>query len=977
MVLVIFVLPFISAGQTLIPDYSRSNYMEYFGEKPIPLVKALSFLEEIYQVNFIYESNLLTGRKSQPFTNISRNFHTDLQNAIGDNPIQYIKVGTKTFVLFLKKAVLSKNREIKGRITDKEGAAIPAAEIFIEGTPWGAAANENGIYSIKNVPEGKYTLAVKSMGYRTEYMDVIIEANDQLTQNFTLDIDVLNMNEIVTIASRNPMTKIESSVAITTANSSQISERTWRSTADLLKVIPGFYVESSGGEGGNNLFPRGIPQDGSYRYVAMYEDGLPLYEEPELAFANIDILMRLDETISTMEGVRGGTGSIYASNAPGGLINFVSKTGGNELEGLIKFSVANYGLYRLDGNFGGPIGQNWKFNIGGFLRSDQGIRSPEFSANKGGQLKANITRFFNNGFIRLYGKYLNDRNIFYLPVPLQNPEDPQAIPGFNANYGTLTSIHANNMSFPTPDGRHIKRKISDGINPKMLSLSSELSFELGNGWIINNMTRLMKTDIEFNAIFSLDNPFPATVFADSVKGLYTIPGFERWEYRYSDTGEPIPAISKLNGNGLVARNGWWAITKPLKNIINHLQIKKKARNHSISLSGYFSYFSASDFWYWQNVLTEVKDAPRLLDLVALDASGNVISSVTKNGIEQFGTIYVNADNEALVTAVSLVDEWQTTDKLRLDLGVRLEQNNFKGSVENTRSDFTIEDGNSLAERNVKFGDGTFRNYAYNFKEWALSLGANYSFNRRLAIYSRGSRGFRTPDFDQWMFSADKGNSQYVQQLEAGIKLSADNIALFGTVFFSHINNIPFTDEVIKNGQICKRNLFAQSTTIGTELEAIWSLTKNLQLNLIGTLQNPRLCKLHTATIDPTSGEKMVVNLNGKSVRRIPKIIINFRPSYAFSRFKVYGDWQYIGNRYVDDANTAKLPSYSIFNVGMSCKMFKNGIVLSGNVANLTNTIGLTEGNPRIEQEFANRQDRVFMARPVLGRSFILNATYLF
>ena len=396
--IIIGLLPFFIQGQSLSPDFNKNRYAKFLN-RTIELNEALVLLGEIYDVNFIYEHDLIANKTCRPFLNISGNFYTDLQHALANHAIQYIKAGKKTIVLIPKEKAKAARRLIRGQVVDSDGNGIEGAEVFVEGTSWGTTTGKNGYYTIPKVPEGKYSLTVRFVGYRTQYEEVEVYAGDTITRNFTMDLDVLNMDEVVTIASRNRRKKIESSVAITTAKSEQIAERAPLSTADLLKVIPGFYVESSGGEGGNNLFPRGIPQDGGYRYIAMYEDGLPVYEAPELAFANIDILMRLDESISKMEGMRGGTGSIYASNAPGGIINFISKTGGDKLAGLVKLSIADYGHYRFDYNYGGPLGANWRFNAGGFFRYNDGVRSPKFVANRGGQIKANVTRLFKK---RLY-----------------------------------------------------------------------------------------------------------------------------------------------------------------------------------------------------------------------------------------------------------------------------------------------------------------------------------------------------------------------------------------------------------------------------------------------------------------------------------------------------------------------------------------------------------------------------------------------
>jgi outer membrane receptor protein involved in Fe transport len=138
-------------------------------------------------------------------------------------------------------------------------------------------------------------------------------------------------------------------------------------------------------------------------------------------FMNADNLFRPDENIDEMEVVRGGSSALYGSNTPGAIANFINKTGGPELHGTFKVSAATKGLARYDFNTNGPLGDDWRFNIGGFYRYDRGVRDPDFPGIGGGQLKANITRLLPNGYLRLTGKYINDQNQFIFDLPFQNP----------------------------------------------------------------------------------------------------------------------------------------------------------------------------------------------------------------------------------------------------------------------------------------------------------------------------------------------------------------------------------------------------------------------------------------------------------------------------------------------------------------------------------------------------------------------------
>jgi iron complex outermembrane receptor protein len=262
-------------------------------------------------------------------------------------------------------------------------------------------------------------------------MPVVLDA--QLTE------DVLNLQDIVVTGTVNPRRKIASSVAISTFSSNRIAQLAPASTADLLQRVPGFVVETSGGEVGNNLFARGIPSAGAYEYVQIQEDGMPVFEDGALQFANADNWLRIDESIHRMEALRGGSGSIFASNAPGGIINFISKTGTNDFAGTAKLTTGTFGLLRTDLNVGGAlVPDKLFFNVGGFYRTDKGVRDPGFKANDGGQIKGNLRYNLNRGYVKFFFKKLNDKNLFLLPIPLTDKDDPKGVPGFDPHYGTLT-----------------------------------------------------------------------------------------------------------------------------------------------------------------------------------------------------------------------------------------------------------------------------------------------------------------------------------------------------------------------------------------------------------------------------------------------------------------------------------------------------------------------------------------------------------
>jgi outer membrane cobalamin receptor len=94
---------------------------------------------------------------------------------------------------------------------------------------------------------------------------VTVPAAGTVTADFTLEVDALNLEALVVTGTATETRKVEATYSVTNLSDIQITEKAPQSTAELLEVVPGFYVESSGGQGGNNVWARGIPQDGGFR----------------------------------------------------------------------------------------------------------------------------------------------------------------------------------------------------------------------------------------------------------------------------------------------------------------------------------------------------------------------------------------------------------------------------------------------------------------------------------------------------------------------------------------------------------------------------------------------------------------------------------------------------------------------------------------------------------------------------------------
>lgn len=838
---------------------------------------------------------------------------------------------------------------ISGVIFDDSGVTVPGVNISLEGTNKNTSTGPNGEYSFSDIAAGTYTINASSVGFKILKKALTLAEGQNLTENLTLEVESQSLDEIVVTGSSTPRSKLESSVAITTMNAKSIEERAPISTAALLQTIPGFVVEASGGEIGNNLFARGIPSAGAYEYVQIQEDGLPVFEDGALQFANVDNFYRLDETVSKMEAVRGGSASIFASNAPGGIINFISKTGQNDFQGRAKFSTSDYGLFRTDVNLSGALVEDKLFfNIGGFYRTDDGVRDTGFTANKGGQIKMNLTYKFDDGdYLRVYYKKLDDRNTFYLPIPLQNKNGKiEGVAGFDPNYGTLTSAIFRNLNVPQFGGGFFKTDIEDGVHPVVDAIGAEFKKKVSEKVTVKNAFRSTNIDLNYNAIFPNGGPWTQDSYATDIQELT---GASDLTYSYVDNGQT------LDPNALIMRADLWYIHKKMQNFANNLSFNFDLNKVKLTAGYYYSNWKSNQYWNWNSFLVNMSDNPRLLN-VTNNATG---VEHTYNGIERITWLERDAQTKGVLNDFYLDAEINATEKLTFNAGLRYDVNRYSGYRDHANfgsQNLGILNNNTADDEVTTITGKPYTYWKYNAEELSTTLAANYKFTDHMAAYARYSNGFRSPIEESFYDNAtdlSKLENVYVRQIELGYKFSNSFFLLNANLFHMNLENVPFTD-ILSDGT--SEGAFADIKNIGLELESNVKFgIARLNINL--TYQQPEYDNYVSS-----NGE---FNYDGNQARRIPKFFCQIRPEVDITKnIAFYGQFSYFDKKYTNQDNQQVLPAFKEVGAGLSYKI--NNLRFAVDGSNLFNEIGLTEGDPR---QIASASSNIIMARPILGRAF--------
>ena len=892
------------------------------------------------------------------------------------------------FCFHIQLAVKAQNfNEIKGQVNDESGQPVPYASVLARNQGTGTTASTQtdslGIFTYHNLPAGgPYSFVVSHVGFQTQTIagyDIKADANISLLIKLRAVENGLNEVVVTGRAGALNRTKLNTSYSVTSIGYNALSLQSPTSVTETLKSVPGFWVEATGGEASGNVRARGVPVDG-FGSIQLLEDGVPVQHDPALGYLNGDQAFRFDETIQSIEVVRGGPSSVFYSNAPAGAVNYIPRAVGDKTEGIFKLTVGDNNLNRADFWLGAPLSDGWKLAAGGFYRTGTGVRNPGYTGNHGGQIRATLGKSWEKSSFSIDFKKLNDDVVFYTdyPVTYNSKGDIVAVHGFDGNYGALAGAETQRMNMVQGDSSLYRYDNTVGTAVNRSQVTVKFQTELSDGWILKNSLRYNNTKTQRNGLFALNVLTADSFYRAQSSLLAQAPGATQLGFQYVTTGTAFNSASQ-NGNGLVIQGGLRGITMPMTEVTNDLHLSHifytGSSKHDFNFGYYYAHFDQNFSRYSSKVYLDVENNSRLLNIVALDGTGNVVRNFSDNGVSQYGYEWADANGEQTTNALYVSDEWQITPALRIDGGVRWEYTTTDGVVEQSK---TVNLG-TYASSQIMTGNGVWKGYNHHFDYTTWTLGADYQLSANMGLFGRYTSAARIPGFGTYYTNVSSTAVTQTMQLgEVGFKYARRLFSIYGTGFYTRYNNVGFTNTVSTLNGFTQVNAFANTNTFGLELEGSIYPVKWFDVSATATLQHGEYQGL---VAEAVSGGTLTqkYNYNGNKLIRVPQVSVRAVPGFNLfrNRIRLQSPIEYEGKRYTDVANSQVLPAYTKVDIDAQVNVTKE-ISVFGVVDNLTNSLGLTEGNPRQgEIQSAAAGQFIFLARPLLGRSFKVSLRYKF
>ncbi|MCZ6671330.1 MAG: TonB-dependent receptor, partial [Verrucomicrobia bacterium] len=282
--------------------------------------------------------------------------------------------------------------KISGKVVDAEtGEGLPGANVVVVGTMSGAATDLNGRFVILNLAPGSYALKASMMGFRAQTVQNVSVNVDLTTKvSFSLSTQILEMGEEVVVTASRPMITKDMTATQATVGAGEIAALPVEEFSDVVQLQAGVVQGRDGG-----LHIRGGRSD----EISYMVDGVALSD-----VYSGEIAVEVENSSVQELQVISGTFNAEYGRAMSGVVNIVTKVGGDKISGSVTAYSGDY-VSSDDDIFTHiddvePVGvKNLQFNLQGPL---------PFTSNK--------LKFF------LTGRYLDDEGYIF-GTRFFNPSD--------------------------------------------------------------------------------------------------------------------------------------------------------------------------------------------------------------------------------------------------------------------------------------------------------------------------------------------------------------------------------------------------------------------------------------------------------------------------------------------------------------------------------------------------------------------------
>ena len=277
-----------------------------------------------------------------------------------------------TFMLVMAATISAQNSgSITGKVTTADNKPAEGVTVLIKNSPKYAVADNKGVFEIKNVIQGEYTLLVSLIGYKDAEQHITVENGKSTPVSVQLTLSGKELNEVVVTANKNsfktnrvsgslrlqsPILEIPQNIQVITAK--LINDQ------QIFDMLEGVTRNVSGATK--------IEHWDNYARITMRGSNVGAFRNGMNVSTSWGPLTEDMSMVERIEFVKGPAGFMLANGDPSGFYNVVTKKPSGRNKGEVAISVGSFDLYRATADLDGKLTDDgkllYRLNVMGQLK---------------------------------------------------------------------------------------------------------------------------------------------------------------------------------------------------------------------------------------------------------------------------------------------------------------------------------------------------------------------------------------------------------------------------------------------------------------------------------------------------------------------------------------------------------------------------------------------------------------------------------
>lgn len=644
--------------------------------------------------------------------------------------------------------------------------------------------------------------------------------------------------------------------------------------------------------------PRAVPIGLPAAYTVVRQDGLPVtyFWDPNatnLHWRQEGSLQRTTTLPMSMTAILEGEIGVG--------VDSYSKLGDEKLKGNAKYELNSLGKHNFDIGVSGKVAKNWYFALSAFNTLDPGNVKLQFTPY------ADRTSFYTGTLTHKYNPNGSKFSFFYRHTNVHNLMSTiKQSPYYWVGDGTIKAIDGFTVgkdNYGSSDGliTYIDVKTGETKTGNYYDLGHAYSHEgkfMLDHIFDNNMKFLLRAKFSYSNRNAIEDNTQNILFNQT--------------RQYADgdgtyTGDVQRRLVKIQD-------------AKIKDYMLVAQLQHKTGNHNWSV-GIFDYLEQTEMAGSSTQYEhEVAANPRKLLFNGNKFFNNNASAEYVDGWEN-------------KVGAFAMDTWQVHDYIKFTYGGRLEYFylNANSSMDSRYNGFYIGGETKDGSGTVGLTNSKLKglNYSFSFIP-TINFTKDFGFDGEINFISmyRHLQGF-------YGANPPLSNTRPHTLARAGLFYNNPYFSVVSSFTYSFrkgdSGRITVTSDNPEEGSVMVP--YEQAIqTMGWKTDLLLTPVKNFALNVIFTLQDPKLHKYAFSAFGKD------YDFSGKQMNGLSKILLEINPRYTYKNFSIWASARYNSKKYANVGNSIYFNGYWETFAGASWKAFKN-VTFTANVVNVLNETG--------------------------------------